>query len=106
MIIDSRKGEKKRIILKRLAKVLEENKITKINTIQDILTELKNTLENQEANQEAKIIVETVLNLESSELISNSQNQLSRNQIQKILEIHSESLTNVHRKSKPINTCR
>jgi release factor glutamine methyltransferase len=62
----------------------------KINTIQDILTELKNSLENKEASLEAKIIVETVLNLESSELISNSQNQLSRNQIQKILEIRDK----------------
>jgi release factor glutamine methyltransferase len=64
--------------------------INKIKTIQDILTELKNSLENAEAAIEAKIIVEHVLNLESSELISNADNQLSRNQVQTILEIRDK----------------
>lgn len=64
--------------------------INKIKTIQEILTELKNSLENAEAAIEAKIIVEHVLNLESSELISNADNQLSRNQVQTILEIRDK----------------
>lgn len=59
----------------------------KINTVQDILLELKQSLGSPEAAIEARIIVEHVLNLESSELISNSDNQLSRNQVQTILAI-------------------
>lgn len=62
-------------------------KATKINTVEDVLRELRTSLENSEAQIEARIIVEHVLNLDSSELISNSQNQLSKNQVQTMLDI-------------------
>jgi release factor glutamine methyltransferase len=67
-----------------------EKKATKINTVEDVLRELRASLENSEAEIEARIIVEHVLNLESSELISNSQNQLSKNQVQTMLDIRDK----------------
>ena len=62
----------------------------KIQTIQDILTELKTSLKNPEAAQEARIIVQSILNLDDSELISLADNKVSRKQIQAILEIRDK----------------
>lgn len=61
-----------------------------IQTIADIVKELKNSLKNEEADLEAQIIVESVLNLERSELITNADNKLSRNQIQSMLDIRDQ----------------
>jgi release factor glutamine methyltransferase len=61
-----------------------------INTIKDLLQELKNTLANLEAVQEAHIILENILNLEPSELITNLDNRLSKNQIKTILDIRDK----------------
>lgn len=61
-----------------------------ITTIQDILEELKKTLENDEASLEARIIVQNILNLEASELITHADTKLTRNQIKKIREIRDK----------------
>ncbi len=86
--ISSYKAKKAKIF--HLSK-LKKN-LTKLNSVQDILQELSSSLEldASEAKKEAQIIVETILNLTSSELITNSDIQLSRNQIQTMLDIRDK----------------
>lgn len=58
--------------------------------IREIYQELKSSLENSEASNEARLILEHILNIDSSELISNEDTKLTRNQIKKIFEIRDK----------------
>lgn len=56
-------------------------------SIQEIYQELKKTLVTSEAEQEARIILEHVLNLEPEELITHGNNAITKSQTKKIYEI-------------------
>lgn len=58
-----------------------------MSTLKDIYQRLKKELQNNEAELEARIILETILNMDSSELISEADTKLTRNQIKKIMDI-------------------
>lgn len=59
-------------------------------SIQDMIQELKTSLNNDEADLEARIIVQNILNLEASELITHSETNLTRNQIKTIRDIRDK----------------
>jgi len=60
---------------------------TKPITLKQIHSELISGLDGSEAELEAKIIIEHVLKISPAELIANPEMQLTRNQVQKILEV-------------------
>lgn len=62
----------------------------KPQTIEKIYTELKNTLESSEAELEARLILENILNISPSEIISNQETILTQNQINKIYSIKEQ----------------
>lgn len=63
------------------------NRPTKIVTLNRIYRELVSGLDGAEAEIEARIIIEHVLKINPAELIANPEMQLTRNQVQKILEV-------------------
>lgn len=56
-------------------------------TLQEIYQELKSSINSDEASREAQIILETILNIDKSEFITNEDLKLTKNQIKTILEI-------------------
>jgi release factor glutamine methyltransferase len=62
-------------------------------SIQEIYQELKKTLVTSEAEQEARIILEHVLNLEPQELITHGNNAITKSQAKKIYEIRDKRNT-------------
>jgi len=62
-------------------------------TIQEIYQELKSSLVGPEAEQEARIILQHVLNLEPQELISYADNAITKSQCKKIYEIRDKRNT-------------
>lgn len=69
---------------KPIAKI---NQMLEAPSIQEIYVELKNSLTNDEAAKEAKIILETILNLSPEELLTHSETKLTRNQLKIIREL-------------------
>jgi release factor glutamine methyltransferase len=63
------------------------NRQTKAVTLKQIYRELVSGLDGAEAEIEARIIIEHVLKINPAELIANPEMQLTRNQVQKILEV-------------------
>jgi release factor glutamine methyltransferase len=59
-------------------------------SIKEIYEELKNSLDNDEATKEAKIILETILKLSPEELLINSDTKLTRNQAKIIRELRDK----------------
>ena len=59
-------------------------------TIKEILKELRDSLENDEAALEARIIIQNILNLEASELITYEETKLTRNQVKTIRDIRDK----------------
>jgi release factor glutamine methyltransferase len=59
-------------------------------SIQEIFTELKSSLTSDEAAKEAKIILETILNLSPEELLTHSETKLTRNQLKIIRELRDK----------------
>ncbi|MCE2928842.1 MAG: peptide chain release factor N(5)-glutamine methyltransferase [Candidatus Caenarcaniphilales bacterium] len=58
--------------------------------LKEIYQELKQSLLNEEAQIEARIILQNVLNIDNSELITNEEQELTRNQIKTIFEIRDK----------------
>lgn len=56
-------------------------------TIEKIYKELKNTLGNDEAELEARIILESTLGIKATDIVSNADQILTHNQVGKILEV-------------------
>ncbi len=56
-------------------------------TIKEAIVELENKLSIPEAKQEARIIIESILNMEASELISNNETMITSSQLKQINEI-------------------
>ncbi len=63
------------------------DRLTKPVTLKQIYRELVSGLDGSEAELEAKIIIEHVLKISPAEIIANPEMQLTRNQVQKILEV-------------------
>ncbi len=63
------------------------NRPTKVVTLKQIYRELVSGLDGSEAELEARIIIEQVLKISPAEIIANPEMQLTRNQVQKILEV-------------------
>jgi release factor glutamine methyltransferase len=59
-------------------------------TIQDLYQELSRSLKIDEASLEARLILESVLNISATEIVSNAQSILTQNQINKIYQIRDK----------------
>ncbi len=59
-------------------------------TIQEIYQELKQTLATEEASTEAKLILQNILNISTSEIISDTETILTQNQLNKIYQIRDQ----------------